>query len=150
MKGISPLIASVFLIVIVVSLASIITTWMTTFVKSTQETVGERASETLDCSNAEITIDNVFLSPSEKTARIIVRNSGFVDGLVIQSAQIIDISGNSYSATNLPIENFNKGDIVSIEFAYHNIETCSDFLKAIVSTNCGGVSDTFESTPICL
>jgi flagellin-like protein len=149
MKGVSPLIASVFLIVMVISLASLITTWMITLVKETQSSVGERTAKTIDCSNAAITIDNVFLNPSERTARIIVRNSGFVDGLEITSSELLDITGNTFSASGLPLI-INKGDVATILFEDHNINMCSNFMQALVSTTCGGVHDIFTSTPVCL
>lgn len=147
MKGISPLIASVLLIVLVVSIASLVTTWLNTLVKSTQDTVGERTLEGVQCSNADITIDEVYLS--EGSASVVVKNSGFVDDLALTSAQTFDTGGNNVSAVNMPLTAFNKGDLKTLVFNDPSLN-CATFSQVIVTTNCAGVAETFSGTPQCV
>ncbi|MDI6721715.1 MAG: hypothetical protein QMD85_04955, partial [Candidatus Aenigmarchaeota archaeon] len=63
MKGLSPLIATVILIVIVVSIAAIITNFATFLTRETEERVTNRTTKSLDCSGGEIRIREVYLSP---------------------------------------------------------------------------------------
>ena len=146
-KGITPLIASVFLIVLVITLAGIIMTWLTTVVKDTQATVGERSGESIECSNADITIDQVFVT--DGSARAIVRNSGFVDNLSLPTAQLINYDGSTFVAENVPVENFYKGDIVTLEFHGAGIN-CALFSKIMVTTSCAAVSAQFTGAPECV
>lgn len=146
-KGVTPLIASVFLIVLVVTLASLVTTWITTVVKETQNTVGERAENSIDCSNAEVTIDNVFVSIG--SGRAIIRNSGFVDDLTIETAQIFNSDGRSSTADNVPMNDFNKGSVQTLLFNDENIN-CALFYKLVVTTNCGTVYAEFTGQPDCV
>lgn len=146
-KGVSPLIASVFLIVLVVSIASLVTTWMTQLVKDTEEEIGQRATASIECSNAAITVENVFVG--EGSANIIARNSGLTDDLSIISAQIFDLFGNNFSAVNLPIADFDRGDIENILFTDPQI-LCTTFSQATINTDCGSVSESFTGTPECI
>ncbi len=147
MKAVTPLIASVFLIVLVVTIASLVTTWLTTVVKETQETVGERSGESIECSNADVTIDEVFLG--DGTGRAIIRNSGFVDNLSIETAQIINTDGRSFVATNVPLADFNKGEIETLTFTDESIN-CALFSKLIVTTNCPTIYAEFTGAPDCI
>jgi len=148
MKGVSPLVASVLLIVLVVSAASLVTTWMSTLVKSTQETVGVRTMEGVECTNADITIDEVYVS-NTGAASVVVKNSGFVNDMSLVSALTFDKSGNSASAENVPLTSINKGDLKILIFNDPSIN-CASFSQVIVTTNCAGVSETFSGTPQCV
>ncbi|MFC2143642.1 hypothetical protein ACFLQN_04560 [Candidatus Aenigmatarchaeota archaeon] len=145
-KGISPLIASVFLIVLVVAVASIITTWLTTLVKTTEEDVSDRTGESIECSNADITIDELFISSGSGNAIII--NSGFVDNLSLLSSQIINLGGLNFSATNTPVHDFNKGDVVNLYFSDPGIN-CGTFSKLIITTSCASLTKEYTGNPTC-
>ena len=147
MKAVTPIIASVFLIVLVITLSGIVTTWLTTVVKGTQESVGERSGEAIDCSNADITIDQVFIGGG--SARAILRNSGFVDDLTLTTAQIINSDGRSFVASNVPMHDFNKGDMETLLFTDASIN-CALFSKLIVTTSCGTISAEFSGQPECV
>src|SRR3989344_7354935 len=147
MKAVSSLIASVFLIVLVVTLAGIITAWLTTVVRETQTTVGERSGEGLNCANAAITIDNVFLSGG--TGRAIERNLGYAVNLTLTTAVLINIDGRSVVASNAPLSNFNKGDIETLTFS-DSLINCALFSKLVVTTDCSTITAEFSGPAECV
>lgn len=152
MKGISPLLASVLLIAITVAIATLIMGWMSTVARTTQIKVENKTSQAVDCSSASISIDDVYITAgSAGSANIIVRNTGQVDGLTVQSAQIYNTTGANFSTISTPITSFNKGDIATLRFLNISVATCpTDFSKVIVTTSCGGVTDIFDTTPKCV
>jgi flagellin-like protein len=148
MKGISPLVASVLLIVMVVTIAALITTWLTTFTKTSQQSVTNKTDTTLDCSGASISIQDVYVTNgSLGTVRALVKNDGLTDGLSIISGQLLNSSGGNFTATNLPFTGFNVGGLATIVFANASIATCSSFSQVIVTSSCGGIFDVFSSPP---
>jgi len=147
-KGVSPLIAATLLIVMVVAIGTILMGWLYTFTRSAQESVSNRTEEAVSCSGASIDIQDVYLSPgSSGTARIIVKNTGFVDDMTIVSAQIFNSTGHNFTGTGIPITDFDKGEIVTIAFSNLAIPLCANFSQAVVGTNCGAISATFRKTP---
>ena len=152
MKGISPLLASVLLIAITVSIATLIMGWMSTVARTTEVKVENKTMQAVDCSSASITIQDVYLKAGNGTgaASVIVSNSGQTDGLVIVSATLINTTGVSFASGSVPITNFDQGDVETLTFTSINISVCpQSFSKVIVTTDCGGVSDTFDTTPKC-
>ena len=151
MKGVSPLIATVLLIVIVVSLVAILSGWLTTFFVGTRETVSNRTSSTVSCSGSSLAIDTVYVTIANGTsanAKAVVRNDGVVDGLSIISAQLLNTTGSNYSATStLPTAgNFNRGAIRTLTFENVSLQSCSAFSQVVVSTECGSVA--FKTNPV--
>jgi len=150
MKGISPLIATVILIVIVVSVSAIITNFATNITKESEERVTSKTQKSLDCSGGEIRIRDVYLNPGNYS-RVIVENTGLVNSLSIISAQIINATGYNISATNLPITGFNTGDIETVIFAnLTGVNACANFSQVIVSTDCQSVNAKFKGSPTCV
>ena len=150
MKGLSPLIATTLLIVMVVTLASIIISFTTTFTKNTQENVENRTNEAVDCSGANIEVDNVFLTNGTAgTARVQVMNNGIKDGLTVVAAQLFNRTGGNFSATGLPVSGVDRGEIVVLTIGNVSAVLCTDFSHVTVSTNCPGATDTFRRAPIC-
>ncbi len=150
MKGISPLIATVILIVIVISIAAIITTFATNITRESQDRIENRTQKSVDCSGGEIRIRDVYLQPGNYT-RAIVENVGLVGGLSISSAQVINATGYNISATNLPINNFDIGDIETVIFAnLSGVSSCANFSQVVVSTSCPSVNARFKGTPTCV
>jgi flagellin-like protein len=149
MKGVSPLIATTLLIVMVVAIATIVIGWLYTFTRGAQETVSNRTEEAISCSGASIEIQDVYLinGTTTGTARAIVKNTGYVDDMIITSAQIYNNTGHNFTASDIPISDFDKGEIVTILFANISIPTCTNFSQVVVGTNCGGITDTFTRTP---
>jgi len=149
MKGVSPLIATVMLVVIVVSMVALISGWLTSMITGTRETVSNRTAESVSCSGASIEIDSVYVTTntSAGSATVVVRNSGIVDELSITGAGIYNITGGnfSYNGGSLPISNFPRGSIVTLKFENVSLATCGSFSRVLVTTNC--VSMPYVRTP---
>ena len=151
MKGISPLIATVLLVVIVVSIATILMTWTSTFTSSTTKNVQNKSDTAFNCASANIIIEDVYLvNGSSAVVRTIVKNIGVIDDLSINSAQAYNTTGGNFTASGVPIGNFDAGNIVTLQFSGVGMTKCSDFSKVIVTTSCSGVADTFAGTPKCI
>src|SRR3989344_6314342 len=140
MKGVSPLIATVMLVVIVVSMVALISGWLTTMITGTRETVSNRTSATVSCSGSSISIDSVYVTTNTTsgTAIVVVKNDGIVDELSITAANIFNSTGGnfSYNGGTLPISNFPRGSIVTLKFDGVSLATCGSFSQALVATNC--------------
>lgn len=150
MKGISPLLASVLLIAVTVAIATLVMGWISTITRTTQTTVSNRTVEAVNCASASIVIDDVYISTAAATGTVIVRNAGQADSLQIAFAPLYNTTGTSVNpAQILPISNFNRGQIQTLTYTSTGISSCAAFSKAIVSTNCAGVSATFDRTPKC-
>lgn len=149
MKGVSPLVATVMLIVIVVSIVAMLSGWLTTFFMSTRETVTNRTDTQVSCTGASIFVESVYVIIANGTSgRIsaVVKNDGAVDGLNIVSAQYVNTTGHNFSATTaLPITNFNRGAIRTLLFENASIQNCTAFSQVIVSTDC--ISGRYKTNP---
>ncbi len=152
MKGISPLIAAVLLIAFTVAIATLIMGWFSTLTRSTTTTVSNKTTEAVACSNAQISIEDVYItagSLATGSARVIVKNTGFTM-LAINSAQLYNTTGHNFSTGFSSVSSFSAGSIQTISLTNVSVPTCpTTFSKAIVTSNCGGISDTFDGTPKC-
>ena len=149
MKGISPLVASVLLLAIVVSLSVIIGGWVNTLSKDTTNTVSNRTSEAVSCSSSDITIDSLYITNGTSgTARAQVRNQGF-QSITLMSAQLLNRTGHNFSTTT-SLGSLTKGQIIQVSFSGVSVPSCpTDFSKLVVTTTCGGISHTYAGTPNC-
>jgi flagellin-like protein len=153
MKGISPLVASVLLIAFTVAIATIIMGWMGTFTRETTATISNRTTEAVDCASASVSIDDVYIGErtvdGNASVRAIVRNTGFTDNLVLKAASIYKNDGTVWNKTDVDSD-FDKGEITTITFTItKGYVACANFSKVVVTTQCGGVGDTFDGTPKC-
>ncbi len=153
MKGISPLIAAVLLIAITVAIGTLIGGWFSTFTRTTTDRVSNRTTEAVDCTSANIHIEEVFVLAGgivNGTAKAVVKNVGFSEDMVIKDAVLYNRTGSNFTASGTPIVNIDRGAIVTLSFSNVSIPTCpTDFSKVVVTTTCGGVDDTFTGTPKC-
>ncbi|MBI4014678.1 MAG: hypothetical protein HY365_01855 [Candidatus Aenigmarchaeota archaeon] len=153
MKGISPLLASILLIAITVAVASMASGWFTSTIRASTASTTNRTTTALDCSGASIAIDNLFITGTTgfgSAAKAIVRNNGQVDGLTILSAQLYNTTGANFTASSMPITSVNAGTIITLSIPQTNFSACpASFSRLVVTTNCGGISDTFTGTPVC-
>ncbi len=140
MKGVSPLVATVMLIVIVVSLVALISGWLNTFFAGTRETVTNRTDTSVGCSGSSVFVESVYASIANGTSgnvRAVVKNDGLVDELSIVSAQYINTTGHNFSTTTrLPITSFSRGSIITLLFENVSIQNCTAFSQVVVSTQC--------------
>ena len=149
MKGISAILATVMLIVVVVALIGIFMSFSTSLLKSTQASVGNKTAEAIECSGASITIDEVFVTTSANTSTVRVVNNGLKNDLVIVSATLFNRTGSNFTNNDVPIPNFDIGEVEIIRFTNINVPNCPDFGEVIVTTNCGIAADTFTKAPKC-
>lgn len=151
MKGMSELVSAVLLMVLTVGIAVTIFSFFTQTVSTTTEKVENTSATATDCTSANINIEDVFISNGTAgSARVIVRNAGFTD-LSITSAQFYNRTGYNFSAQGVPLGGFSKGSVANLNFANVSARSCpSDFSKVVVTTSCGGISDTFDGTPRCV
>ena len=142
------------LIAITVAIATLVTGWVSTITRSTQATVENRTTEATECASAAISIDQVYIV-GNGTARVVIRNSGGSDNVVVNNVTVFNTTGSQFSSAAVPLT-INRG--VSYTFTIvaapnptviHVNQCPSAFSKAIVSTNCGWVSATFDRTPKC-
>lgn len=146
-KGVSPLVATVLLIVIVVSLVAIISGWLNSFMTDTRETVTNRTDASVQCTGASMNIETVYVNFANGTAanaRAIVKNDGVADRVSIVSAQIYNTTGANFTA-NLSSSDFPPGTIKTLTFENVGISSCSAFSQVVVSTQCS--SARFKTAP---
>ena len=149
-KGISPLIAAVLLIAFTVAIATLVMGWFSQLTRTTTTTVSNKTTEAVGCSNAQISIEDVYLrlNTTESDARVLVKNSGF-STIGITSLQVYNTTGHNFSTGFGTASSLAPGSIVAYNITLVSIPTCATFSKVIVTTNCGGVTDVFENTPKC-
>ncbi|HLC76960.1 MAG TPA: archaellin/type IV pilin N-terminal domain-containing protein [archaeon] len=152
MKGISPLIASVLLIAFTVSIATLVSGWFSTLTRSTTTTVSNKTSESISCSNAQISIEDVYISAGSVatgSARVIVKNNGYTT-IGVNGLQIYNTTGQNFSSGFSPVSTFDAGAIQTFSIVNVSVISCpSTFSKVIVTSNCGGITDTFDGAPKC-
>ncbi len=147
MRGVSPLVASVLLIAIVITISMIIMGWLSTLTKTTTSTVTNKTQEGINCASASISIEDVYIIGTS-SANVVVKNTGFTNGLNI-SGTLLNITGYNFTATQ-PASLLNKGNVFTLNFPSVSIATCpNSFSRVIVTTDCGGVIDTFTNAPKC-
>ncbi len=146
-KGVSPLIAAVLLIVISVTIAGLVFSWLNTFTVSAQRKVDNRTGEAVNCAGASVRIKEVYMqNGTSATIRAVVENTGFVNNLTVSSAQAYNTTGHNFTANNTPIM-FNKGEIATLLFTGVSMTQCANFSKVFVATTCGGINDEWSDTP---
>ena len=148
MKGVSPLIAAVLLIALTVTIAIIVTTWSSGFTTSSQVGTENKSKEIVGCSGAILEIEAVYVSviaDGRTNATAVVKNGGLVDNLQIISAQLYTTNGTNISAINLPIQNLDRGGIVTLTFPRTTLTACPGNLsKVFVQSSCPGAADTYD------
>ncbi len=116
-KGISPLLATVLLIAATVVTTTMLSGWVSSTMGMTQTTISNRTSEGVACAAAEIVIDDVYSGAgSGSIARAIVRNSGGTNDLTITNAQLYNKNGDNITTSNVPVSDFDKGEIATLSF----------------------------------
>lgn len=152
-RGISPLLASVLLIGVTVAIATLVAGWVATVTRSTQTTAENKTSEAAQCSSGAVVIDEVYVTTGNTTTgstRAVVRNAGGTDDIAIVSASAYNISGGNFSASGMPLADFDRGELFTLVFSNASMATCPGaFSEVLVSTSCGGVAASFRSTPKC-
>ena len=144
-KGMSPLISSVLLIAIAVTIAGAIFNWAPSLTRSQQHQISNKSSEIIDCNPPMI--EDVYLDFSTNKSRVFVR--GGTGGAYVFSAKLLNAQGGEVpliNASSVPF-NITRGDLKVLEFNMSgNMATCSNFSQAIISS-C--IIDKFDARPKC-
>jgi flagellin-like protein len=144
MKGISPLIAAVLLIAFTVAIATLIMGWMSAYTRTTTSNVTSQSETAVECGSAAIKINHVYITGSfgSATGTVVVENTGFKDFTTV-NALIASTNGSTCSTGSSTT--LSKGEIKSITVGT-DCPDASSFERAIVTTECGGVSDYTDKT----
>ncbi|MBW6462349.1 MAG: hypothetical protein K0B07_04855 [DPANN group archaeon] len=147
-KGLSPLIATILLIVFTIGIATIIISWMNTYTKDATLDANTNTQSMLDCTNTNIDIDKVYIL-SENSVKVIARNTGHKT-LMLKEAFVWDVNG---TRCNLNITEEILGKSESIELVNDSCLTtfttgCPEFGMATVSTTCSMTSKVVELSNI--
>ena len=147
LTGVSPLVATVLLIAIVVLVAAILMSWSTTLTKESQASISNRSAGVVGCTGAVIEIDSVYLDFSSNISRVYVRNAGQTND-VIKSVTMTNAKGESAPMINsslLPIS-IPRAETKAIELNMSGkIQACANFSRVIVTSDC--LSDTYTKAP---
>ncbi len=151
MRGISPLIAAVMLMAFTVAIATLIMGWYSSTARSTTSSITNHTTTAVGCADARLSIKEVFVESSNNaTVTVVIQNTGF-GPIDIQDVQVFNKTGHNTSTGFTSVPNFAKGQIANIRLYNASIGTCpSDFSKVVATSNCGGVTDTFDRTPKCI
>lgn len=144
-KGLSPLISSVLLIAIAVSIAGMIFNWVPVLTRSQQSQISNKSAEITDC-NPPL-IEDVYLDFTTNKSTVLVR--GGTGNAVVFSAKLLNRQGGEASLINASSVPFNmtRGELKRLEFNISgNIPSCANFSQAIISS-C--ITDKFDATPKC-
>jgi flagellin-like protein len=134
MKGFSPLIASVLLIAIGFTVASVLSPWAFSLVEDDTEYLSNKSSTVSGCN--PVTVADVYLDFNQSVGRMYVVSTG---DAVVTTASIVNTEGVSVHLKDpsvMPIT-LSTGNRQLIEFNLTlNITSCSNFSKASVVTTC--------------
>lgn len=144
MKAISPIIATVLLIALVVVTAGIVNTWVYNFTKTSTKDIKKEATEQAVCAKAEISLNslrycNNFLSG-------IIYN----DGAIALGNLTLHIIYQNGSQEKFEL-NDSAGDRLALNAGYlatFNISVSSNYDSIIILTNCTDKTDEKERNEI--
>lgn len=139
MKGISPIVATVLLIVIVLTAAGLIGMWFSSFTKENTETISQNSGREVGCSFGIVQLSNLKYCNSSISGWI--RNMGTTTLGNLTAQVIYDNSTMQTYPLNLSM---NVGDLHPF-----NISSNSNYLKVRVYTNCSTVADESATVSRC-
>jgi len=151
MKGLSPLISTVMLILVAVGISGLLMSWSSSLTKQQQSHITNTTGEALSCTSADAQIKYVYIDFTSNRSRVIVQNTGLAD-LKIVSAKLLNNKGESANLTNttvLPMD-IVRGDMKELVFNITTtINACVNFSKVVISMNCP-IPVEYASTPTCV
>ncbi len=140
--GISPLLATVLLLMISVAIAGVIMNWSSALTKEQTRSISNKTGTAVKC--GDIYIEDVYLDFTDNVSRVIVRS--VETSTQILSAEFLTARGISLkNLTQLPV-NISKGEVKTVSFDIRgNITSCGEFGEAIIVASCA--SDKYSQTP---
>lgn len=136
-KGISPFIATVILIALAVTVASVFSGWLTSFTKETTEEVGERSKRRVICSYGGIALSDLEYNTTSGNL------TGRIENIDIIPLGNIDLEIFYDNATKEKKE-LNKA-LEPGEMDVFNVAIDDNYERIRVITNCSDVSDEASS-----
>lgn len=133
-KGISPLIASVLLLAVTLSVASIFSGWGPQLIRDVTQRTGNQTTQTMNCNQAGVSIESAKYYAGENTT-VVVRNTGNSE---LQNLQV------SAWRNNLPM-NKTSLSLGSGNFTSVNVSTTSEpsHVEAY-SRDCSSVTASYD------
>ena len=162
-KGISPIIASVFLIVFTVTIATLALNWFSGYTSDITSSADTTKTSLLNCSKIAVRIKAVYINTSvdlvdtetntgvNESIRITVSNEG-QNTLSLKDVAVYDNVGN-YVTLTPTATNLDPGIITTASNTSSTLTLdadCGDFAYAMVTTTCSGVSYKYTGTPTCV
>ena len=145
MKGISPLLASIFLVLIAATVVPIFSGWFMDNLMSAADASGNRTEEAVKCNAAGLAIEDFYLDFSAGRARVNVRNSGQAPDRIVSAKVYAYYGSEAANLTEFPL-NINAGEFKYLTFSTEGaIGSCSNFSYAVVSGRC--TTANFEGLP---
>ena len=139
-KGISPLIASVLLIALVIGVAGIYSGWFTNFIKTITSMIGKHEEIRIKCTYGSISLSNLIYNTTSSNL------TGEIDNTDIIPLGNIDLEIFYNNATK---EDKDLNMILNPgEKDVFNIAISPNYQKVRVVTNCSDVSDELSSNYI--
>ena len=139
-KGISPLIASVLLIALVIGIAGIYSGWFTNFIKTITSTIGKNEEIRIQCTYGEVSLRNLIYNITSENLTGEIENTDIIPLGNID----LEIFYNNVTKEDKDLNmTLNPG-----EKDVFNIAIGSNYQKIRVLTNCSNVYDELSSNYI--
>jgi flagellin-like protein len=148
-KGISPLIASVLLIMFVIALSTIIVNWLKDYAKDQTDATTTMTEENVDCIKQAITISNVYMvrepADSNQTVRVVIENMG-TGPAEISNIRVYNDEGQSCELnSSMGTDLIGAGDLITFE-----TDNCAViFDPSAESTDCHTRFSEIRATTTC-
>ena len=139
-KGISPFIAVVLLIAFTLSVAAIMGGWITSFTKSTSETVEERSEERIECAYGGVALNDLVYNST------LGNITGYIENTDVIPLGNIDLEIFYDNSTRQEIDL--NAELSPGEKDSFNQAISSNYDKVRTFTNCSNVYDEVESGDI--
>ncbi len=140
-KGISPLIAAVLLIVFTVAIGAVVLNWMTQYTKGTTEKAGTDTSTTVDCAKQILDISDAKYNQSgNEQLTVFVQNLGSVTAQ-LNTLTLYDNAGNMCVNNSLGLT-LAPGEIKIITQNCSGKNVDSSAYTVRIASSCGA-SDTY-------
>jgi flagellin-like protein len=140
MKGLSPLIASVILIAIAITIAGIFSGWFTDFIKAIASMVQGREGSRVECSYGGIALDDLEYNTTSKYLSGYIENTGIITLGDIELVILYDNATTEEKDLNKVIEPREKD--------FFDVIVNENYEKVRVLTNCSDVFDEFSEAYI--
>lgn len=143
-KAVSPMVATVLLVVFTIGISILIIDWIRGYTKETSTSSQEVTSKLEECNMQDIKIRQAYLSNT--SARLIILNTGSAK-TKLAAASIFNKSGHycAFNITNATILDIGETFTLDTNCTIIN-KTCGNFDRVYVTTQCSGVSDTLKGT----